>query len=369
MHEIEELDLSGIEEQKLLDVGFDTASEDRAGSFIIIDGQVKAFKPIQQGVEIIPLSMALEHYDWLKEYYWKAVSPDKDEFTKRVHEAPPLGYLIRAFPGAKSKIPVQACFVLKSSKYDQLIHNIIIAEEGSELHITNGCAAANYYTEGNHFSVTEVYVKKDASLTYTMIHDWAKEVVVRPRTGALVGENGNFVSNYVSMRTVSSTQSSPHVFLIGKKASAKLYSILYAPDDTHLDIGGDIYLQGEGSNGEIISRAVSNGGEIYTRGALIGEANNIKAHMECDGLMLKDTGFIHTVPELKSAFQDVEMSHEAAVGKIAKDEVEYLMSRGITEADAVSLIIRGFLDVTIQGLPVNIQKLVDMTVDASMKGM
>ncbi|MGC8979673.1 hypothetical protein [Caldisericum sp.] len=86
---------------------------------------------------------------------------------KKVFEAPPLSYLIRALPGTKSRIPVQACFVLKSSKYDQLIHNIIIAEEVSELHISNGCTAANYYTEGKHISVTEVYVKKDASLTYT----------------------------------------------------------------------------------------------------------------------------------------------------------------------------------------------------------
>jgi len=369
MQEIDKLDIPEIDEQRLLDVGFDTSEADRAGSFIIIDGQVKEFKPIQKGVEVIPLSIALEKYDWLKEYYWKAVKPEKDEFTKKVFEAPPLGYLIRAFPEAKSKMPVQACFVLKSSKYDQLIHNIIIAEEGSELHVTNGCAAANYYTEGNHISVTEVYVKKDASLTYTMIHNWAKEVFVRPRTGALVGENANFISNYVSMKTVYSTQSSPNVFLIGKNSFAKLYSILYAPDETHLDIGGNIYLQGTGSNGEIISRAVSNGGEIYTRGALVGEAENIKAHMECDGLMLKDTGFIHTVPELKSSIQNVEMSHEAAVGKIAKDEIEYLMSRGITEADAVSLIIRGFLDVKIEGLPPNLQKSIDMAVDASMKGM
>lgn len=369
MQDIDGLDLSGIENQRLLDVGFDASETDRAGSFIIVDGKVRAFNPIQQGVEVVPLSIALEKYDWLKKYYWKAVNPEKDEFTKKVYEAPPLGYLIRAFPGAKSKIPVQACFMLKSSNYDQLIHNIIIAEEGSELYITNGCAAANYTTEGKHLAVTEVYVKKNASLAYTMVHDWARDVMVRPRTGAVVGENGSFISNYISMKIVYSTQSAPNVFLVGKNSSAKLYSILYAPEQTHLDIGGNIYLQGEGSNGEIVSRVVSNGGEIRTPGALIGEANNIKAHMECDGLMLKDTGFIHTIPELKTTVQNVEMSHEAAIGKIAKDEVEYLMSRGIAEADAVSLIIRGFLDVKIQGLPINLQQSIDTTIDISMKGM
>jgi len=366
---MQEIDKLESEKQRILNVGYDVSEVGRAGSFMLIDGQVKEFKIIQKGIEILPLSIAIEKYDWLKEYYWKAVNPDKDEFTKKVHEVPPLGFFLRAFPHVKSKIPVQTCFVLKGSKYDQLVHNIIIAEEGSELYLINGCAAANYYTEGKHIAVTEMYVKKNASLTFTMIHNWAKEVVVRPRAGVLVGENSSFISNYVSMKTVHSTQMAPTVFLVGKNSFAKIYSILYAPDETHLDIGGNIYLQGEGSNGEIISRAVSDGGEIYTRGTLVGEANNIKAHMECDGLMLKEGGFIHTVPELKSSYQNVEMSHEATVGKVAKDEIEYLMSRGISEDDAISLILRGFLDVKIEGLPPILQKSIDIAINASMKGM
>ncbi len=366
---INEIPLTEEEKRKLLEVGVDVNEKDRAGTYMLVDNQIVEVKLLQKGVELLPLSMAFEKYEWLKDYYWKVVNKDKDEYTRKVFNSPPMGYLIRSLPGAHSKVPVQACFYLKSSNFEQIVHNIIIAEEDSELHVINGCIAANYTTQGSHIAVTEMYVKKNASITYTMIHDWAPEVIVRPRTGVLVGEKGNFISNYVSLKEVHSTQSAPIVYAVGREAKVKLYSILYAPEKTNLDIGGDIYLQGEGSSGEIVSRAVSNGGNIYTRGALIGEAKNIKAHMECSGIMLKDEGFIHTIPELKTKFQEVEMTHEAAVGKIAKDEIEYLMARGISEEDAISLILRGFLNVKIEGLPELLQRSIDIAVETSMKGM
>ena len=123
-----------------------------------------------------------------------------------------------------------------------------------------------------------------------------------------------------------------------------------------MDVGSRVILKNKGCRAEIISRAVSTGGKIIARGHLSGESPGIKAHLECKGLLLSDKGIIHAIPELDAQAADVEMSHEAAVGKIARDEVEYLMSRGLSEQEATALIIKGFLTLDIVGLPENLKK-------------
>ncbi|RLB11608.1 MAG: SufD family Fe-S cluster assembly protein, partial [Deltaproteobacteria bacterium] len=115
----------------------------------------------------------------------------------------------------------------------------------------------------------------------------------------------------------------------------------------------------KGCRAEVISRTVSTGGTIIARGHLIGEAQGIKAHLECKGLLLSPTGRIHAIPELEGRTSDLDMSHEAAVGKIAKEEIEYLMARGLSEQEATSLIIKGFLSLDIEGLPDELKKEID----------
>jgi Fe-S cluster assembly scaffold protein SufB len=118
-----------------------------------------------------------------------------------------------------------------------------------------------------------------------------------------------------------------------------------------MDVGSRVILQAEGCRAEIISRAVSTGGQIIARGHLVGENRQITAHLECKGLLLSDQGIIHAIPELEGKCSDLEMSHEAAVGKIAQEQIEYLMSRGFSEQEATALIIKGFLSLEIVGLP------------------
>lgn len=363
------MEISKNDVERLLSIGFDIEDKERLGSFMLVNDKIVEAKLHDKGVELMPLTMAIKKYEWVKNYLWTAVNKDKDVFTKIVAKNDLNGYFIRTLPGSKTHFPLQACFYMKESGMTQIVHNLIIAEEGSELHLINGCAVATYGNRGSHVAVTEFFIKKDARVTYTMIHDWAKNVVVRPRSGAVVGENGIFISNYVCMKPVKSVQTAPNVYLMGRKASAKLYSILYAEKDTSLDIGGNIYLKGEYSNGEIISRIISNGGSIRSLGTLIGEAENVKAHMECDGILLDDSGVIDTIPQLVAKNREVEMSHEAAVGKIARDEIEYLMARGMKENDAISLILRGFLDIKIDGLPPVLQHSIDNAVELSIKGL
>jgi len=363
------IEISDSDIEKLLNVGFDVKDKERIGSFFLLNNTIVEAKLHDKGIELMPLSMAVDKYDWIKDYLWKAVNKDKDAFTKIVYKKDLQGYFIRTLPGAKTYFPIQACFYMKESGMTQVVHNLIIAEEGSELHLINGCAVATYGNKGSHIAVTEFFIKKDAKVTYTMIHDWAKDVVVRPRSTAVVGENGVFISNYASLKPVRSTQSAPNVYLMGANSIAKLYSILYAERGTNLDIGGTIYLKGERSSGEIVSRIISNGGNIRSVGNLYVEAKDIKAHMECNGILINDSGTIDTIPQLIAKNKEVEMSHEAVVGKIAKDEIEYLMARGISERDSISLILRGFLDIKIEGLPPVLQRSINNAVELSMKGL
>jgi hypothetical protein len=272
------------------------------------------------------------------------------------------GYVIRALPGAKSIYPIQACLYMGKDGLQQNVHNIIIAEEGSELHIITGCTTAPHTKRGIHIGVSEFFIKKNAKLSFTMIHNWAEDMVVRPRSVARVEEGGLFLNNYVCMKPVRSLQMYPTTHLVGENAVARYYSIIVGSPGSEYDVGGRIFLEKPGARAEIIARAISNGGVIVSRGDLIGEVPGIKAHLECKGLILNG-GVIHAIPELRGFADGVEMSHEAAVGKIAQEEINYLMSRGLDEEEATSTIVRGFLNLDIPELPAPLRAEIDRAVD------
>jgi hypothetical protein len=253
--------------------------------------------------------------------------------------------------GARIALPVQAGLCMASAGIDQMVHNVVILEEGSELSLITGCVATPGVTGGSHFAVSEQYVGKNASLTSTMVHSWGPDVTVRPHSGTIVEEDGTFVSRYVSMRSAGDIRSNPTTWLNGKNASGKYETIILGSDGATIETGGDVYLNGEDTGAEIAHRAVCTGGRMIQEGLLIGNAR-CRAHVDCAGLMLdpgKD-GFIVSVPGLKAVSPQARMSHEASVGKISPEQVEYLMSRGMEEREAVSMIIRGFLDSNIEGL-------------------
>jgi Fe-S cluster assembly scaffold protein SufB len=248
------------------------------------------------------------------------------------------------------------------------VHNIIIAEEGAELHMITGCTTGPKVQEGIHLGVSEFFVKKGAKISFTMIHGWEENVAVRPRTGVIIEEDGVFLSNYILLRRAKSLQMYPNAYLIGENATARFNSIIAVPEGSHVDGGARTYLRAPGAKAEIISRTISTGGTVISRGHMIGEVPGVKAHMECNGLILTETGVVSAVPELEGRVADIDMSHEAAVGKIAKEEIEYLMARGLSEDEAKSTIIRGFLDVDIMGLPPVLEKQIKRAVETGGKG-
>lgn len=196
-----------------------------------------------------------------------------------------------------------------------------------------------------------------------MIHTWAEEVMARPRTAALVEEGGTFLSNYICLKPVRSLQMYPTARLVGTGALARYHSILYGHPNSNLDVGSRVILQAPQTRAEIVARAISSGGKIFARGDIVGEVKDTKAHLECRGLILKD-GLIHAIPELEGKVAGVDLSHEAAVGKIAQEEIEYLMARGLSVSEAQATIVRGFMDVKILGLPEAMTREIDKAVES-----
>jgi len=353
---------------KLLNVGIDTSGNSRAGTFVQIDRSVIHSKAQQRGVEVSSISAALSEHAWLSEYLWRNIDPEKDAFTHQAKSKPHEGYFIRSEAGLTVEHPVQACLYIAKENFSQNVHNVVIAEAGSSLQVITGCATSPHLISGLHVGVSEFYVKKNAKLFFTMIHDWGEKVNVRPRTVVYVEAGGVFVSNYICLKPVGSLQMYPTTYLAGEGAVARFNSILVAGKGTHLDVGSRVILSAPRTRAEIISRAITTGGTIIARGELVGQAPEIKAHLECKGLILKD-GLMHAVPELRATIPGVEMSHEAAVGKIDQREIEYLMARGLDEEAAVSTIVRGFLNVDIEGLPPALKAKIDQIIGETQDDM
>ena len=207
---VEELTgLSEADKKRMILAGIDAEEKDRSGTYVQKDSAVIHAHSKQEGLEVIPIKEALEKYDWVQDYYWKLVSVDTDKYTARAQLELHDGYVIRALAGSKVIYPVQACLYLEKEGLSQNVHNIIIAEEGSELHIITGCATAPHLKRGLHVGISEFYVKKDAKLSFTMIHNWAEEMKVRPRSVGQVEEGGLFLNNYICMRPVKSLQMYP----------------------------------------------------------------------------------------------------------------------------------------------------------------
>ncbi len=354
------------EQKTLIMSGLDVTKKERGGTYFQKDTEVVHCHTQQDGIEVIPIQKALDEYDWIRDYYWKLVAVDTDKYTAAAELGLHDGYVIRARAGSKSIYPIQACLYLDKDGLQQNVHNIIIAEEDSELHIISGCATSPHMKRGVHVGISEFFVKKNAKLSFTMIHNWAEDMMVRPRSVAQVEEGGLFLNNYICMKPVRSLQMYPTTHLVGKDAVARFYSIIVGSPGSEYDLGGRIVLKKPGNRAEIVARTITNGGNIIARGQLIGEVEGIKAHLECRGLILNG-GIMSAIPELEGRVDGVEMSHEAAVGKIAQEEIAYLMSRGLSEDEATATIVRGFLSVDIPGLPPQLQAEIDRAIEESDK--
>ena len=363
-------DLTKDDQKTLNSVGMETDEKGRAASFLQMDQSEIFVNNMFPGVEVMGTAQALDKYDWLKDYMWKAVQVDADKYTATTELGARSGYFIRSEPNTKLDIPIQACMYIGDDEVRQTAHNIIIAEENSEINIITGCSTATHVDNAAHIGVSEFYLKKGAKVTFTMVHNWAKEVDVRPRTGVIMDDNSTYISNYILAHPVRNLQAYPTAYANGKNCKVFFQSILAGKEDSLIDQGSRTVLSGENSQSEMITRAISeDNSTIYTRGDLLGKSPDVRGHLECMGLILSDDSKIYSVPELRGESTNMELSHEAAVGKIAEDEIQYLMARGLTEDEAASMIVRGFLDIDIKGLPDKLAQETKKLMDMSMEGM
>ncbi len=359
--------LDSADKRRLLMAGVDVEESHRSGSFLHMDHGNAHCRSNHPGVEILDIKDALKKYD-LSDYYWKLIDKDKDAYTKAAAENLHGGYFVRVKAGAKIEEPLQSCLFIKGEKVGQSVHNIVIVEEGAELHMITGCAVSRETQHGAHLGISEFYVKKDAKLTFTMIHNWGESVDVRPRSAGWVEEGGVYQNNYVLMKPVKDLQMYPTITLAGRGARARFNSVIVAPKGSYINSGSRVIMDAPDTRAEIIARTITTGGVIIAPGHIQANAVPARGHLECKGLIL-GKGVIHAIPELEGTLEGVELSHEAAVGKIAQEEIEYLMARGLDEEQATSTIVRGFLNVDIMGLPQALKDVIEETIAESEKDM
>ena len=353
--------------------GININEELRSGSYLQVDHSVvyeSLNKAYEGQLEIMSTTDALNTYDWLEDYYWRAVPVDQDKYTAQVESNMTHGYFIRVLPYQKPQYPVQSCLLVAESYISQNVHNLIIVEEGAELQVITGCTLAKSDAEGIHLGVSEFFVKKGGKLFFTMIHNWADNFHVRPRTWAVVEEDGAFVSNYVLLKPVKSIQAFPVAYLKGDRSSAKFNTVVYGLRDSYIDLGSRIILEGKETRGESITRTIAaDESVIYARGDLVAKTRGYcLAHLDCRGIVFSNKAKIYAIPQLASeGALKAELSHEASIGPIAEEQVEYLMSRGISREDAVSVITSGFLNLDIPFIPEFLDRNIKEVIKATAK--
>jgi len=259
--------------------------------------------------------------------------------------------------------------MIAETALSQNLHNVVVIEEGAAAHVITGCTV-NRATGGLHIGVSEFFVGKNASLTFTMIHRWAPGIHVRPRTAVVVDEGGTYVSNYLLLDEIATLQMYPLTLLRGRGARARFQAVLCGRGFSVIDIGSRVVHEGEGSASETISRVIgAEHSRIWARGQLVARTNHCRARLECRGMLVSKEASIIAIPELEAdGVPQAELSHEAAISPIAEEEVAYLMARGLTREESLAAITRGFLNVGQLGLPAAIARSVDEVLAATPAG-
>ncbi|MEX2707062.1 MAG: SufD family Fe-S cluster assembly protein [Candidatus Freyrarchaeum guaymaensis] len=356
-----------------LSCGVTPRVRERAGTFFQIDHTVVTSdvqNQFEDKAEVMSTKEALDRYDWFKDYWWKLVPVDMDKYTALAELEWDHGYFIHVHEGEKITLPLQSCLFMANENVDQNVHNVIILEPDSEAQVITGCVVHPNLRKGLHVGVSEFYLKKGSKLTFTMIHNWKQNVDVRPRTSVLLEKDATFVNNYVLLKPVRSIQTFPTAHCKGDGSRAVFNSIVYASGGSYIDLGAKVILDGDETRADVSSRAIATDRSVvYARGVLVGNTPGSRAHLECNGLLLSDSASIHAIPELVGNVSGTELSHEAAVGKIAEEQVQYLMARGFSEQEANSLIIRGFMDIRVFGLPEFLEKEIQRAIDLTTKAL
>jgi len=327
----------------------------------------------KQGVLFLDTDSALkEHPEIFKKYFGKIIPPEDNKFAALNSAVWSGGSFIYIPPGVKVDMPLQAYFRINAENIGQFERTIIIADEGSEVHYIEGCTAPVYSSESLHSAVVELVAHKDAKLRYTTIQNWSNDVynLVTKRAYAYEGATVEWIDGNIGSKL---TMKYPGIYLMGRKAYGETLSIAFAGKNQHQDTGAKMVHLAPDTTSKITSKSVSraNGRSTY-RGLLRVRkgATNVKATVRCDALLLDDTSKTDTYPYMENNQEDATVTHEATVGKIGDEQIFYLMSRGFTEEEALSLIVNGFMEPFTKELPmeyaVELNRLIKLEMDNSV---
>ena len=328
----------------------------------------------EKGVIFTDCDTALkENEELMKKYFMTTcISPHLHKFSA-LHGAVWSGGTFIYIPkNLKVEIPLQAYFRMNSKKGGQFEHTLIIADEGSELHYIEGCSAPKYEENSLHAGGVEIHVLKNARVRYSSIENWSKNTYNLNTKRALVHENG--IIEWVNGNLGSKiTMLYPCSVLVGKNSKSDYIGIAYAGKDQYQDTGCKVYHLNKNTSSTILSKGISlDGGTSSYRGLVrINKGSiNSKSNVKCDGLMLDGKSKAMTFPSMDIRENQVEVSHEATVGKIGEEDLFYLMSRGLSEHEATKLIVAGFIEPVVKALPleyaVELNKLIELEIENSV---
>ena len=327
----------------------------------------------KQGVLFLDTDTALkEQPEIFKKYFGKIIPPEDNKFSALNSAVWSGGSFIYIPPGVKVDMPLQAYFRINAENIGQFERTLIIADEGSEVHYIEGCTAPVYSSESLHSAVVELVAHKDAKLRYTTIQNWSNDVynLVTKRAYAYEGATVEWIDGNIGSKL---TMKYPGIYLMGRKAYGETLSIAFAGKNQHQDTGAKMVHLAPDTTSKITSKSVSraNGRSTY-RGLLRVRkgATNVKSTVRCDALLLDDTSKTDTYPYMEINQEDATVTHEATVGKIGDEQIFYLMSRGFTEEEALSLIVNGFMEPFTKELPmeyaVELNRLIKLEMDNSV---
>ncbi len=327
----------------------------------------------KQGVIFSDTDAALhEHPELFKKYFGKIIPPEDNKFAALNSAVWSGGSFIYIPPGVKVDMPLQAYFRINAENIGQFERTLIIVDEGAEVHYIEGCTAPVYSSESLHSAVVELVAHKDSKLRYTTIQNWSADVynLVTKRAYAYEGATVEWIDGNIGSKL---TMKYPGVYLMGERAHGETLSIAFAGKGQHQDTGAKMVHLAPNTTSKVTSKSVSRlDGRSTYRGMLnvAKGATGVKSSVRCDALLLDDTSKTDTYPYMEINQEDATITHEATVGKIGDEQIFYLMSRGFSEEDALSLIVNGFMEPFTKELPmeyaVELNRLIKLEMDDSV---
>ena len=362
--------LSNEERDILHDVGFDDPSQ-RAATGVLADHEMRLALSNDPGVEILPLAEALRTYDFVQNLMFGLVASDANEHIALVaeHMHDPLGHFVWVKPGAKVKLPVQTFTLLETPQGRQFTHDITLIDEGAEVEMISGAAVPGAVHRGRHISIGECYMRKGSSCSAVSIEHWGDAMEVYSYGYSHMEEDARSQSTAIRMAPIKH-QLSRSQQVLDANTNAVSHAIIFAGEGTDRVIETETHLAGPGATSEDVARMVSAGGRIVNNALLVGDAAGTNGFLGCDGLKLSDTGEIMAVPSLQAKAEGAMLSHEASVGMIDSEKLNYLMATGLDEDTARNLIVQGFLSLENEAIPKGLQRrVVEMITQAKTGGM